>query len=127
MEILFHGTSTKRSDFHIYGLAAMQVEPCTSVPLVVVTVTTIVSFLLSLINISSKVAFQDVLFLVNAGLFTSYLLGNSLLLWHRLQGTISPYEDAQGGPTSVVQAGKLSGTDESVQLCVQSDMIVAMV
>ena len=66
----------------------------------------IISCLLGLINIGSEVAFLDLLSLILAGLFTSYLIGNSLLLWHRVRGTIIPYEDSYGGPANVVQAGK---------------------
>lgn len=73
-----------------------------------VGVTMIISCLLGLINLGLEVAFEDVLSLIIGGLFTSYLIGNCVLLWHRLRGTISPYEDAQGGPTNIVQAGKLT-------------------
>ena len=68
----------------------------------------VISCLLELINIGSTVAFEDVLSLIIAGLFSSYLIGNCLLLWHRVRGTIAPSEDAQGGPTNIVQAGKLT-------------------
>lgn len=86
----------------------MQVEPRTSIPVISVVVTMVISCLLGLINLGSEVAFEDVLSLIIAGLFTSYLIGNCLLLWHRLRGTISPYEDAEGGPTNIVEAGKLT-------------------
>lgn len=68
----------------------------------------VLSCLLGLINIGSSVAFEDLLSLIIAGLYTSYLIGNTLLLWHRIRGTISPYEDDSTGPTNIVQSGKLT-------------------
>ncbi|TAQ86145.1 hypothetical protein B7494_g5542 [Chlorociboria aeruginascens] len=85
-----------------------KVDPRTSIPTTAVAVTMVLSCLLGLINIGSSVAFNDVLSLIIAGLYTSYLIGNVLLLWHRVRGTIGPYDDAQTGPTNIVQAGKLT-------------------
>ena len=48
----------------------------------------VVSALLSLINIGSSTAFNDVVALVTSGYYTSYLMATSLLLYRRLTGSI---------------------------------------
>ena len=53
--------------------------------------TTLVSVLLSLITLGSSVAFQGLVSLTTAGLYSSYLLSCGLLLWRRLSGAIKPY------------------------------------
>ena len=73
-----------------------------------VTITMLLSCLLGLINLGSSVAFTDVMSLIVAGLYTSYLVGNSLLLWHRVRGTIGPYDDSHSNLTNVAQASKLT-------------------
>ena len=47
--------------------------------------------MLSLIALGSPVAFNHVVSLSINGLYTSYLIGNSLLLYRRLTGAIKPY------------------------------------
>lgn len=59
------------------------------VPLVSIVVTTIISCLISLINIGSSTAFNAVISLTIAGLYGSYLVCCSLLLWRRCTGAIS--------------------------------------
>lgn len=59
------------------------------VPLVSIIVTTIISCLLSLINIGSSTAFNAIISLTIAGLYGSYLVCCSLLLWRRCTGAIS--------------------------------------
>lgn len=59
--------------------------------MIAIALTTTISILLSLINLGSAVAFNDVVSLTIDGLYTSYFIGNSLLLWHRLAGNIKPY------------------------------------
>ena len=54
------------------------------------------------------VAFQDIVSLVIAGLYTSYLIGNVLVLWHDIRGTISLHDDKITGPTNTAQAGNLT-------------------
>jgi choline transport protein len=58
-----------------------------------------VSALLSLINIGSSTAFNDIVSLVTSGYYSSYLMASGLLLYRRLTGAIavpgvddSPYE-----------------------------------
>ncbi|KAL8784626.1 MAG: hypothetical protein Q9195_008975 [Heterodermia aff. obscurata] len=74
------------------------VEKRSSIPVIAILVTTVTACLLSLINIGSSVAFNDVVSLSINGLYTLYLIGNSLLLWRRLAGHVSiPSESAHGG------------------------------
>ena len=65
-----------------------KVDRRTSIPTRCIGLTTIISVLLSLINIASPVAFNDIVSLVIAGLYTSYLLVASLLLYRRLSHSI---------------------------------------
>ena len=48
----------------------------------------VVSTLLSLINIGSSTAFNDVVALVTSGYYSSYLMATGLLLYRRLKGDI---------------------------------------
>ncbi|KAL9625354.1 MAG: hypothetical protein Q9160_000417 [Pyrenula sp. 1 TL-2023] len=64
------------------------IHPATSIPVIAIAVTTVISVLLSLINIGSSVAFNDVVSLSVVGLWSSYLVGNSLFLWRRVTGGI---------------------------------------
>lgn len=50
--------------------------------------TTIASCLLALINIGSATAFNDVVSLTVSGLYTSYLISASLLLYRRVTGGV---------------------------------------
>lgn len=59
-----------------------------SIPVMAILVTTAIAALLSLINVGSSVAFNDVVSLSINGLYTSYLIGNSLLLWRRVAGHV---------------------------------------
>ncbi|KAF2804150.1 putative GABA permease [Mytilinidion resinicola] len=68
-----------------------KIEPRTTLPLVSIALTMITAILLSLIGLGSAVAFNDVVSLAINGLYTSYLLGNSLLLYRRLTGGVRPY------------------------------------
>ncbi|PQE06527.1 GABA permease protein [Rutstroemia sp. NJR-2017a WRK4] len=63
-----------------------QVNPSTTIPLWSIAVTTIVSCLLALINIGSAAAFNNVISLSVAGLYTSYLICAVLLLYRRTTG-----------------------------------------
>lgn len=47
-----------------------------------------VSCVIGLINIGSATAFNDVISLGVSSLYASYVLTESLLLWHRIRGTI---------------------------------------
>lgn len=65
-----------------------------SLPVNAILVTATFTLLVTLINIGSAVAFNDVISLTIDSLFASYLLACSLLLWRRCQGTIVPYSQA---------------------------------
>ncbi|KAH7311272.1 amino acid/polyamine transporter I [Stachybotrys elegans] len=60
----------------------------TSIPVNSVIVTVVVAIILSLVNIGSATAFNGVISVSVAGLFGSYLVVASLLLYHRLTGGI---------------------------------------
>lgn len=64
----------------------------TSLPIVSIALTTTISCLLALIVLGSSVAFNDVVSLTINGLYSSYLVGNTLLLYRRLTGGIKPYD-----------------------------------
>lgn len=59
------------------------------IPLISIIVTTIISCLISLINIGSSTAFNAIISLTIAGLYGSYLVCCSLLFWRRCTGGIS--------------------------------------
>ncbi|KAL8635957.1 MAG: hypothetical protein Q9228_006601, partial [Teloschistes exilis] len=80
-----HGGSTPQASV---DCPPKQVEPRTFLPLVSIATTTTIAILLSLISIGSTVALNDVLSLTIAGLFLSYLVCCSLLLYRRLTGGI---------------------------------------
>lgn len=65
----------------------------TSIPLPAVVTTTAVAIVLSLVNIGNATAFNGVISISVAGLFGSYLVAASLLLYRRLAGDIH-----QAGP-----------------------------
>lgn len=67
-----------------------QVEPHTSIPVVSVILTTTIACLLSLIIIGSSIAFNQVISLTIDGLYGSYFMCCSLLLYRRLTGAILP-------------------------------------
>lgn len=71
-------------------LIVKQVSPSTSIPVNAVAATTIVATLLALVNIGSATAFNGIISISIAGLFSSYLLVASLLLYRRCTGGIVP-------------------------------------
>ncbi|KAI4170852.1 MAG: hypothetical protein LQ348_007033 [Seirophora lacunosa] len=78
-----------------------KVEPRSSIPLIAIITTVIISILLSLINIGSSTAFNQVISLTINSLYASYFLACALLLQRRLDGSISSapsaYDDPRGG------------------------------
>ncbi|KAF6218105.1 hypothetical protein HO133_006063 [Letharia lupina] len=60
----------------------------TSLPLYPIFLTAVFTCLLALINIGSSVAFNDVISLTVGGLYSSYLICCTLLLWRRCTGGI---------------------------------------
>jgi len=85
----------------------IQVDKRTKVPLWSITVTTIISCFLALINIGSAVAFNDIISLSVSGLYTSYLICAVLLLYRRLtNGFISTIDpDSSSTPELANTAG----------------------
>jgi len=71
-----------------------KVDPRTSIPLWSIGLTTVVNLLLSLINLGSSVAFNDVVSLGIAGLYSSYLIASTLLLYRRCMGHIASSANA---------------------------------
>lgn len=66
----------------------MRTSQRTSIPLYAVFTTTIIAIVLSLVNIGDATAFNGVISISIAGLFGSYLMASSLLLYRRLRGQI---------------------------------------
>lgn len=71
-----------------------RVSDRTSIPTFSVAVTCVIACLLGLINIGSMAAFNGVISVSIAGLFSSYLLTAALLLYRRCTGAIVPLSDA---------------------------------
>lgn len=80
--------------FHRY---IRKVHPRTRVPVVAIVVVTVIPCLLSLIYIGSSTAYNDVISMSVSGLYASYLLPCSFLLWRRVTGQIKPHR-AMGDP-----------------------------
>ena len=70
----------------------MQVDGRTTIPLAAVVVVFVSAVLISLINIGSSTAFNDVVSLVLEGFYTSYLLACGMLLYRRIRGDIHDSE-----------------------------------
>ena len=71
------------------SLMYIQVTPESAIPIYSVGLTTIVACLLALINIGSSVAFNDLVSMSISGLYLSYMVVASLLLYRRCTGGIS--------------------------------------
>lgn len=90
-------------------LTRIKLSPSTSIPVNTIAITALISILLSLITLGSTVAFSNIVNLSIGGLYASYSIVCSLLLWRRLQG-LDPYnpnlpmvssETLQWGPWKV--------------------------
>ncbi|KUJ16112.1 amino acid transporter [Mollisia scopiformis] len=68
-----------------------KVDARTRIPMVAVAVVNIIPCLLNLIYIGSPTAYNDVISMSVAGLYASYLIPCSFLLWRRVTGQIKPY------------------------------------
>lgn len=83
-----------------------KVDPRTQVPIIAIGVVVTIACLLTLINIGSPTAFNDVISLTITGFYGSYLAPASLLLYHRLkQGNILPYGSVVDGQDVESPAG----------------------
>jgi amino acid transporter len=73
-----------------------KINPRTSIPQYAVVVTAFIAIILSLVNIGNATAFNGVISISIAGLFGSYLIAASLLLYRRLTGAIHIRQDDDG-------------------------------
>ncbi|OAA72318.1 GABA permease [Cordyceps fumosorosea ARSEF 2679] len=99
-----------------------KVSTRTQVPIWAVTITAIITSLLTLINIGSEVALNDVLSLSISCLYASYLITLVFFLYRRLTGAIvEPYSDEQVDPDALVwgpwRIGGLLGTVNNIFAC----------
>ncbi|KAI0469300.1 putative GABA permease [Xylaria cf. heliscus] len=69
-----------------------QINPRTHIPRYAVLLTTFIGIVLSSVNIGDKTAFNGVISISIAGLFSSYLIAALLLLYRRLTGRIQTSE-----------------------------------
>lgn len=69
----------------------MKVDRQWSIPLYAIGLTAFISALLALINIGSSVAFNALVSLVAAGLFSSYIISISLMMRKRWKGEPIPF------------------------------------
>jgi choline transport protein len=88
----------------LYG----KIEPRTTLPIISISLTMVIAILLSFIGLGSSVAFNDVVSLTINGLYTSYLIGNTLLLYRRVTGGIKPYSAGDRTLTNTINADHLS-------------------
>jgi choline transport protein len=79
-----------------------QLSPRTFVPIYSVTATTVIACLLALVNIGSSTAFNGIVSISIAGLFSSYLLVSALLLYRRCSGAIAPADQAASPDAQLV-------------------------
>ncbi|MCJ1393349.1 hypothetical protein MMC18_006222 [Xylographa bjoerkii] len=81
-----------------------KVDQRTTIPIWSVVATTAISCLLSLINLGSSTAFDDIISIAVAGLYSSYLITLSLLLYRRCTGGISFSSSPSGTLTNTAGA-----------------------
>ncbi|KAH9999240.1 putative GABA permease [Xylariaceae sp. FL0662B] len=79
-----------------------QVSSRTSIPSYAVLVTIVIAILLSIVNIGDAIAFNGVISISIAGLFGSYLLAASLLLYRRLKGDIQLHNTNEDSLTNTI-------------------------
>jgi hypothetical protein len=73
-----------------------------------ISLTMVIAVLLSFIGLGSAVAFNNVVSLSINGLYTSYLIGNALLLYRRVTGGIKPYSPHDKTLTNTIDAETLT-------------------
>ncbi|KAJ8128327.1 hypothetical protein O1611_g5307 [Lasiodiplodia mahajangana] len=78
-----------------------KVHPRTRVPVVAIIVVTVIPCVLNLIYIGSSTAFNDVISMSVSGLYASYLLPCSFLLWRRVTGQIKPHRTREDSGTEM--------------------------
>ena len=97
-----------------------QVEPRTHIPMIAIGLVTTIPALLALIYIGSSTVFEDVVSLSTSGLYASYFIPCSLLLWRRITGQIKPHSSRDDDTTSPAHLPtgstvEITGDDEVVQ------------
>ena len=90
--------------------------------MIAIAIVTIIPALLALIYIGSSTVFEDVVSLSTSGLYASYFIPCSLLLWRRSTGQIRPHstsaDDGEGTLTNIIGRGSVgdeSGKAEVIQ------------
>ena len=86
------------------------VENKTSVPLYAVLLTATISMVLQLINLGSSTIFQDLTSITVAGLYSSYLVAVTLLLYRRCTGHITLFSDSESHADSKNEPQRLTNT-----------------
>ena len=71
-----------------------------------IAVTATIACLLSLINIGSATAFNDVISLTINGFYASYLIPSALLLWRRSTNYIGPSPDVTDSTSNTYSEGR---------------------
>lgn len=96
-------------------LYTFQIEPRTSIPVAAIFLVMSIPCLLALIYIGSSTVFEDVVSLSTSGLYASYFIPCSLLLWRRTTGQIRPHSslDNDEEDTTVSQMVGLAIEDEN--------------
>ncbi|KAF4212021.1 hypothetical protein CNMCM8980_010008 [Aspergillus fumigatiaffinis] len=85
----------------ITDTSSIQVSPINCLPTYSIMLTMTVCCLLGLINIGSSVALNAVVSMAVSGLYLSYLMVGSLLLYRRCTGAISQYDHGEDGVINV--------------------------
>jgi choline transport protein len=78
-----------------------KVDPKTGIPFNSVLVTAVIAVILALINIGEAAAFTGTVSISISGLFASYLIASSLLLYRRLTKGIRPHRVLEEGDNAV--------------------------
>ncbi|KAL8699456.1 MAG: hypothetical protein Q9224_001398 [Gallowayella concinna] len=106
--------------FHQY---ISKVEPRTHIPMVAVALVTTLPCLLALIYIGSSTVFEDVVSMSTSGLYASYFIPCSLLLWRRTTGQIRPHLSApsEGDETD----GQHTAAAQAIGISISEDIIAA--
>ncbi|KAF2833513.1 amino acid transporter [Ophiobolus disseminans] len=92
--------SFARDDALPFSSFIVKLNPKTLIPVNTIAITAFISMALSLISLGSTIAFNNIVNLSIGGLYASYFVVASLLLWRRLQGI--PAHDSR---STVVVAG----------------------
>lgn len=109
-------------------LTHVQVEPRTSIPMVAIAVVTIIPCLLALIYIGSSTVFEDVVSLSVSGLYASYFIPCTLLLWRRTTGQIldrsSPDGNIDHEPPSIATTSTRTSKPSQNQSIADDDVAI---